>query len=253
MQDRIFEEFNTLSVIYGEPAERFVTHERAQVQETRNGDHAMVSSSAVSASPAAPISVTAHEEDEEDEEEDDDEEEDEEDNVPVPPPAPPPPAMDLLGLLDDFGTQAVASSPPAPSISFSPSAAMDAASFQQQWGVLQAVDSWSGPCTAGVAGQLAAKLAARHIKCMAFGTVGDQTKFYFYAQEISSNVLLLVELVIRCACAYRVKCGVLFAATNAVASLYSTSINTATATIKASGQQPVPAFSASLKAECGVP
>ena len=30
LSDRIFEEFNTLSVVYGEPAERFVTNERAK-------------------------------------------------------------------------------------------------------------------------------------------------------------------------------------------------------------------------------
>jgi len=63
---------------------------------------------------------------------------------------------------------------------------------------------------------------------MAFGTVGDQTKFYFYALEAPTNAVLLVELVIA-------------AATNA-----------ATATIKASAPQPVAAFSAILKAECGI-
>ena len=63
---------------------------------------------------------------------------------------------------------------------------------------------------------------------MAFGTVGDNTKFYFYAEEVPTRVVLLIELVI------------------------ASSTGAATATVKSTAAQPVPAFSACIKGELSV-
>lgn len=116
---------------------------------------------------------------------------------------------------------------PAPLV-LSPSVVMDAAAFQQQWAVLAVADTWTVPCAdPAISGQLAARLAAKHIKCMAFGTVGEQTKFYFYAEEALLRTLLLVELVI------------------------STATAAATASIKSTAPQPVQAFSMCIKRELG--
>ena len=64
---------------------------------------------------------------------------------------------------------------------------------------------------------------------MAFGTVGDQTKFYFFGQEVTSGTIMLVELVI------------------------AQSTQQATATIKASAPQHVPLLSEMIRRELSGP
>ena len=128
-------------------------------------------------------------EDEEEEEEDDDEEEG---GGTVTAAA----GIDLLGLMDD-----IPSAPPAraaPSLSLSPSVALDQAAYQQRWASLPTASTW----TAGV-GQpsgidgLPGRLSGSHVKCMAFGNVGDTVKFYFFAQHEAGSLLLLELLVDR--------------------------------------------------------
>lgn len=72
LQDRIFEEFNTLSVIYGEPSERFITHERAVQHQpaTLNGRGSAVVAQAAVTTSAPPEPPTEEESEEESEEED---------------------------------------------------------------------------------------------------------------------------------------------------------------------------------------
>ena len=129
--------------------------------------------------------------------------------------------------MDDLPPVAI-SAPSPPQLILSPTTAMDAAAFQQQWAALPTADAWTGVCSdAAIVSQLSARLGARHVKCMAFGTVGDQTKFYFYAEEVQARAFLLVELVI------------------------STSTAAASATVKSSAPGPVQAFSECLKRELG--
>jgi len=178
LQDRIFEEFNTLSVIYGQPSERFLLESARKarpVEETAGG-----------ANGAA----------EEESEEESDEEE-------APAPAPPPAVangnhtgggMDLLGL-----DEALPSAPrTAPPFALEASATLEPAAFQQQWGGLPTADSWQHQTTLSVPlEQLSARFAARFVKTMAFGAVGDAAKFYFFARPAgSTSGILLLELVV---------------------------------------------------------
>lgn len=39
-------------------------------------------------------------------------------------------------------------------------------------------------------------LAARHVMCMAFGTVGQTHKFYFYAHAAAEGAVVLAELLL---------------------------------------------------------
>ena len=193
LSDRIFEEFNTLSVVYGEPAERFITNERAKsAVANASAPSTAVPESAVNGGGGPPA------EEEEGEEEDDDEDDDDEEAVAAapPPPAPKSAMDDLLGLLDDLpATPAAPSGGAGPSLSLSPSAQLDAPAFQQQWGVLPAVDQWAmAAARPSVVDVLVQRLGARHVKCMAFGAQGDTAKFYFYAVDAPSNAVILVEL-----------------------------------------------------------
>ena len=129
--------------------------------------------------------------DDEDEEEEDDDEEEEGGGGAVTAAAA---GIDLLGLMDD-----IPSAPPAraaPSLLLSPSVALDQAAYQQRWASLPTASTW----TAGV-GQpsgidgLPGRLSGSHVKCMAFGNVGDTVKFYFFAQQ-EAGALLLLELLV---------------------------------------------------------
>ncbi len=235
LQDRIFEEFNTLAVIYGEPSERFVTHECAKAAAAKGAaaDRAGGPAAAVAEGDggweqegAAAADLLGAEEEEGEEEDDDDS------GAAAPPaaaPRPPPSPMDdLLGLMDDLP-----SAPPhgsagttAPSLALSPTASLDAATFQQQWAGLPVGEQWSVACGGDVADAITERLAAKHIKCMAFGNVGGNAKFYFYAQEVGGG-LLLVELTI------------------------SRAEGKADATAKGANMASVPLFTACLKAALG--
>ncbi|MEC7281169.1 MAG: hypothetical protein VXU50_03805, partial [Verrucomicrobiota bacterium] len=47
-----------------------------------------------------------------------------------------------------------------------------------------------------LADTIVARLAGKHVKCMAFGAQGDTAKFYFYAVHGPTSALLLVEMII---------------------------------------------------------
>ena len=195
LQDRVFEEFNTLSVIYGEPAERFVTH--AAALASAKGPPVNADADDEPAPAPAPAPAAAAAADDDDDDDDSDDSDDDEDDAPAPAPAPAaPPPMDLLGgLMDDLAPA------PAPAASaallLTPGFALDAGTFQQHWTSLPVSDTWALPCAAPVVPeQLQARMGAEQIKCMAFGGGEDTKKFYFFAQEANARATLLVELVV---------------------------------------------------------
>ena len=140
---------------------------------------------------------------------------------------------DLLGLLDDLPAPTPQMAPPQvpPGLSLNPAAALDAPTFQAQWGGLAVADQWSAGAArgGGVVDVLVPRLAAKHVKCMAFGAQGDAAKFYFYALDLPSNAVLLVELQV------------------------SKTSGQASATVKSPNPQAAAAFSALLKAELATP
>ena len=233
LSDTIFSEFNSLSVIYGEPAERFVTNERAKsANATANASNVAAPEETGNANGAAAA-------DDDDDDDDDSDDSDDDDDVPAaaaPPPAPPArpppgPMDDLLGLLDDLpGPTAAAPPPAATMLNLAPTATLDAPTFQQQWGVLPTADAWQAQAARpGVVDVLVQRLAPKHVKCMAFGAQGDLAKFYFYAVELPSQTVLLVELQV------------------------SKTSGAASATVKSPNPAAVPAFSAMIKAALAMP
>ena len=200
LADKIFEQFNTLAVIYGEPAERFVTDERALSSVNAAAAKAAAAKAAEIEAEvigvAAPVAAAPAAADDDDDDDDDEEEEDAPAPAPAPAPKPRGPMDDLLGLLDDLPTMAPAmpTMAAAPALALSPMATLDAPTFQQQWGALPTSETWAAMGRPGVTNVLKDRLAMKHVKCMAFGAQGDVTKFYFYAVEATTSCLLLVEL-----------------------------------------------------------
>ena len=232
-------QFNTLSVIYGEAAERFITNEKAKSAVANASNPAAAqATNGDGGNGAAATGAGDDDDDEESSEEDDDEDE----VTPVAntaaPPQPPPgaggPMDDLLGLLDDLpsSTPTPAAMPPPqpPSLILSPTATLDAPTFQEQWGSLPNADAWSAQAAnPSVVDVLVQRLAPKHVKCMAFGAQGDTAKFYFYGVEAMTQSVLLVELQV------------------------SKTSGAASATVKSPNPTAVPAFSALLKAELATP
>ncbi|KAL4085633.1 hypothetical protein PRIC1_014969 [Phytophthora ramorum] len=180
LKDKLFQEFNSLAVVYNKPSELFVSASHL-------------------ASKVAPL-------DDEEEEEDEDDDEDNYDNGPpqqqqqqqhtAPPPQPAAPSMDLLDM--DFGSAPSGPPPQAagPVFALAPTPVMDAPTFQGQWG--------SRPVVAEVVVQLPnlppqseleQAFASRGIVTMASGDVGTQYKFFFYAQDTQGRYFLSETLV----------------------------------------------------------
>ena len=90
----------------------------------------------------------------------------------------------------------------------------------------------SNSCAAarpGVVDVLVQRLAPKNVKCMAFGAQGDVAKFYFYAVEVQTQSVLLVELQV------------------------SKSSGQAQATVKGPNPNTIPPFSALLKQALAMP
>ena len=227
-QDRIFEEFNTLSVIYSLPAERFITNERAKVALANNV--AAEGNGTNGAGSGNPVAVAQQEENSEEESDDDEEEVLPVAMPPAPPPAPPQasPMDDLLGLMDDLPAATQPPQQAAVGLALSPPFTLDPAAFQQQWGVLPTSDTWTmGVANPSITEVLVQRLAPKHVKCMAFGAQADVAKFYFYAMEANTGSVLLSELQI------------------------SKSTGQASAIVKSPNPAIVPRFSLLLKTELG--
>ncbi|KAE8876273.1 Beta-adaptin-like protein A [Phytophthora fragariae] len=187
LKDKLFQEFNSLAVVYNKPSELFVSSSRL-------------------AGTVAPL------EDEEDEEDDDEAEsynngapqqqqqhqppQQQQQRQSAPPPQPAAPSMDLLDM--DFGSASSGPPPQAanPAFALVPTPVMDAPTFQGHWG--------SRPVVAEVVVQLPTlppqseleqAFASRGIVTMASGDVGPQYKFFFYAQDTQGRYFLSETLV----------------------------------------------------------
>jgi len=180
LKDKLFQEFNSLAVVYNKPSELFVS-----------------SSHLLGA--VAPL----------DDEEDEDEEEEGDENYDsgspqhqqppqqrnAAPPPQPAPSMDLLDM--DFSAS---SGPPpqaqAPAFALNPTPVMDAPTFQGQWGsrpvVAEAVVQLP---TLPPQNELEQAFTSHGIVTMASGDVGPQYKFFFYAQDTQGRFFLSETLV----------------------------------------------------------
>lgn len=176
LKDKLFQEFNSLAVVYNKPSELFVssTHLAAAV---------------------APL-------DEDDEEEEVEEVDEQYDNSPAPqqqrtaPPQPAAPSMDLLDM--DFGSASSGPPPPpaGPSFALVPTPVMDAATFQGQWGSRSVVAEVVVQLpTLPPQNELEQAFASRGIVTMASGDVGPQYKFFFYAQDTQGRFFMSETLV----------------------------------------------------------
>lgn len=214
-----------LAVIYGEPSDRFVTNEHAATPPPSRGAAGTCAGTGTGTGTGTTSTTSSSTADVSDEQRflrpAEDDAVPPETGVLTGPALPPPSPMDdLLGLMDELPSCEPA---PAPLLRLAPNSTLDAPTFQQQWDALPVSDTWSSRSTPGTADSLLGRLATHDIKCMAFGSVDDVTKFYFFALELSTQTVLLIELQIH------KDSGV----TNG--------------TIKASSPQPVAALSALLK------
>jgi len=166
VQDRIFEEFNTLSVIYGEPSESFISDKHAPGAAKPSGAEPTAASGSAADAPNPGAQSAAADDD------------DDEDDEPAAPAAPASPGIDLLGLLDDLPPAApIVPAAGVSTLSLSASAALDQAAYQQRWMSLPTSETWTRQCShAGILDQLSPRLAEKHVKCMAFGNVNDLAK-----------------------------------------------------------------------------
>lgn len=193
LREKLFQEFNTLAVVYNKPSELFISASHL----------------------AAPVAELDDEDDEDDGPGGDhDDEEGYSANQPqysapahapgghharhITPASGAAPSMDLLDM--DFGGSGSGAGPTpaatAPALALVPNPAMDAGLFQAKW--------TTGRVVGNVAVQLPAipsqaeierAFAAHRVFTMASGDVGPQFKFFFYAQDAQGQFYLAETLV----------------------------------------------------------
>jgi hypothetical protein len=177
-REKVFAEFNTLSVVYGMPSERFIVRrtleeeiqERAELAEAQARDRASSSAAADTAAGGAA--------------EDDGEDEVEEQEGLL--------SAAATENLVDFGGAAPAAGAGA-QIAFDAAVGVEPAVFQQQWGACPAetLQFTMGKGPAAVEGAL----AARGIRCIASGAVEGKFKGYFYATVSGAGQLVMAEVL----------------------------------------------------------
>ncbi|KAG1702612.1 hypothetical protein DVH05_009561 [Phytophthora capsici] len=183
LKDKLFQEFNSLAVVYNKPSELFVSPSHLAG------------------------AVTPLDDEEEEEEEGGDEgydnsppqqqqqQQHQQQRNTAPPPQPAAPSMDLLDM--DFSSS---SGPPpqaaAPTFTLVPTPVMDAATFQGQWSSRSVVAEVVVQLpTLPPQNELEQAFASRGIVTMASGDVGPQYKFFFYAQDTQGRYFLSETLV----------------------------------------------------------
>lgn len=188
LKEKLFEEFNTLSVVYNKPSETFISSKNLVA------------------------SVPEHDEEVDDEHDNEEEErsyDGEEEYVPehegghydhvehdVRAQAPPASSgsVDLLDM--DFGASASVPAPVSATLTLTPNPNMDAPTFQQNWTGLPVIASVHLDLPQLPAqGDIEAAFTTHLIYTMASGDVGPQYKFFFYAQDTDSNLYLVETMV----------------------------------------------------------
>lgn len=190
LKDKLFQEFNSLAVVYNKPSELFIS-----------SDYIIGAQTGI-------------DEDDEDDDQDGSAPEDEDERYAAPPGvvqaahapqhhqrAPPAQAPANVDLLDmDFGggaNGAVSAAPVAPPVfALVPNPAMDAGTFQSKWTNNRVVGSVNVQLpTLPPQSDIEAAFAANHVLTMASGDVGPQYKFFFYAQDAQGRVFLAETVV----------------------------------------------------------
>lgn len=191
-KDKIFKEFNSLSIIYNMPSERFIKKfvepaeaeannaEQLQQHEAPDADYPDDEQSPYSA-PDAPHSLTSPSSS----------------SAAAAPTAAP--AVDLLGtdLLSTFGAPSSSSSSSgAPTLTLTAGATVDKVTYQSRWGSLPIHDkvefSISNPSVNGKA--VESLLSKKNILTFASGQIGNMFKLYLFARDPSS--LFLIECIV---------------------------------------------------------
>jgi len=169
----IFDEFNSLSVIYGKPAASFVLGEKEDEEEIGSEDDAKEPIENVDEDVKESVQVTPA--------------------VPSPPPAAEEP--DIMGDLLNFGTGA--KSTPVFELLPDPKSLCDAAMFQQYWGQwsVQANENINtSQNTTGMLSRVVAAAQSRRMAMIASGNIQTGFKAYFTAAD-SDKTIYLVELI----------------------------------------------------------
>lgn len=183
LKDKIFAEFNTLSVIYGTPEERFTKYkpddeedEEDEGEESPEQEHAPqdVHQRTTTAPPTQTPTQSQQTRMAQ--------------PKPSPEPTPPSSEFDLLGMNDSPNMDSVSSEP---SLAFIPKPSLDAPTFQNKWGSLP-VSSEEQLQIADLskAAFIEGNAQKAHIHAMAVGTVKKVMKLYLYAQDGSRSLYL---------------------------------------------------------------
>lgn len=192
LYDKIFREFNSLSVVYNTPQERFVKapvydeeeEKKRELEEQQKAEAQSASASLTGgqASEAGPA--------------------DAEDILPqaalgaaaaAPAPAAAAAPVDLLGDFMsslEVSSPAHATQPAGPTVSFLPGQTLDKATYQQKWGSLPAAGTLelmvrSRPITPPLVEQLLA--SSSNIITFASGAVGNMIKFFLFGRDVSAS------------------------------------------------------------------
>ncbi|KAL3162975.1 hypothetical protein ABBQ32_009407 [Trebouxia sp. C0010 RCD-2024] len=219
-RDRIFDELNTLAVVYRQPSSAFTNAAPPHKEEEDEGLIGAGAGIAVAAA-AAPVTAPAVAVDEGSSLLSHDEQQeaffaDPTANgaapavLPAPPPSAPAPAMDFLGLDDLLAGTGLAPTPqpqqpPAPPpLQLRPQPQLSPQVFQQKWGALTNITkfqhSLSPSAMAFIEGNkhqdFCKKVTAANIAVMASGGAPPTYRFYFHSQRADRETRILVESIV---------------------------------------------------------
>eukprot|EP01006_Ploeotia_vitrea_P015670 TRINITY_DN4566_c0_g1_i1.p1 TRINITY_DN4566_c0_g1~~TRINITY_DN4566_c0_g1_i1.p1 ORF type:complete len:800 (-),score=468.60 TRINITY_DN4566_c0_g1_i1:107-2506(-) len=202
LQDRVFQEFNSLSIVYNKPAEQFVTGvDLSDDEDDEDSDEAKNNSSSTStsgttattaAAAAAAASAAAASTSASGDTDDILDFGSTDNNNSGSSGGTNDLDLDILG--GDSTSATAAAAPSTPSITLNAQRTVDPARFQSQWGVLGAAQQFTWNLTSVAAAQgLEQQLTAKHIHTMATGTVGNIKKVYVFATDANTQALYLLE------------------------------------------------------------
>ncbi|CAE7243695.1 BETAA-AD [Symbiodinium natans] len=222
LRDRVFDEFNSLSTVYKQPASKFIQVSGSPFVAMKMQPPALPEGMEMPPTPTQPSRVNGQAAAPPEMLPDFASPAPAEsadllgggllDDVPAPvqtaPKSSPSSGGDLLGmedLLGGLGSEVPVAAPPAapPEFSLAMDASMDGNSFQARWSQLPQLPVLNWPMRPGSAsntGAVEAALRPRGIFVIASGTVGQSMKFYFYARQAGptqapAGVWFLLEVI----------------------------------------------------------
>ncbi|DBA85225.1 TPA: hypothetical protein ACH3X2_005929 [Trebouxia sp. C0005] len=223
-RDHIFDELNTLAVIYRKPSSSFTNAVPAHKEEEDEGLISIGGGSggAVAAAAPAPVTAPAAAVDEgssllsHDEQQEAFFADPTSNGTPpaaqTPSPSPAAPAMDLLGLDDLLGGTSLAPPPAAqpqqppapPPLQLRPQPQLSPQVFQQKWGTLTNMAKFQHRLSASAMAFVEAnkhqdfckKVTAANIAVMASGGAPPTYRFYFHSQRAGRETRILTESIV---------------------------------------------------------